>query len=310
VISLEPELHTLRGTIGDRAADLLIARERREVFSLYPEVRLLAWAGAMLLATAAGIILKDNYERIGPHAIAVLIALVAAACYIWTWRRRSRASIADDSVLLLGALLVSADVAFIESQFHLLGDAWYRHFLIVAVVHGLGAYLYGSRALLTLSIIAGAAWLGIEQGTINTLDTTQFSIRASLCGALLLLWRAVNRRPEFAVTFEHFAANFFLLAAMARTDDGGIEQAIACLATIAVAALVIVWGFRTRREAFVLYGFVYAVIAADVLLLERVKDEAITFLIVLVSMIAAIALLLFIHARFDQLGPERPSHER
>jgi hypothetical protein len=303
VISLEPELHTLRDRLGDRAADLLIARERREVFSLYPEIRLLAGAGAMLLATAAGIILKDNYERIGPVAIALFIALVAAACYVWTWRRRSRASIADDSVLLLGALLVSADVAFIESQFHLLGDAWYRHFLIVAVAHGIGAYLYRSRALLTLSIVAMAAWLGVEQTALHTPDPTELAFRALGCASVVAIWWKLNRHPAFTETLEHFGANFLLLSGFVLLFDPGTRTA-GCGLTILFAAMIVVWGFKTRRETFVLYAFVYAVIAADVLLLDNVREEALIFLILLVSMIAAIVTLLFIHARFNALRAE------
>src|SRR6185369_3447295 len=112
MLSYEPELESLRPHLGDRAADVLIARERREVFSIYPELRLASWAGVMLLTTAAGIVLKNNLDRIGPLALAVAMGLAAAACYGWVWWRRSRASLVDDYVLLLGALLLSADVGF------------------------------------------------------------------------------------------------------------------------------------------------------------------------------------------------------
>jgi Predicted membrane protein (DUF2157) len=303
VISLEPELHASRDTLGERATTLLIERERREVLSLYPEIRLLAWGGAMLLATAAGIVLKDNYQRIGPIAVATLIGVIAAACYVWTWRRRTHASIADDSVLLLGALLVSADVAFVESQFHLLGDAWYRHFLIVAVVHGLAAYLYGSRALLSLSVVAVASWLGVEHTAFHTPDPTELSLRALGCVSVVVVWWKLNRRPDFAGTLEHFAAHFLLLSGFVRLFDPETRTA-GCVLTIISAAMIMGWGFKTRRESFVLYAFVYAVIAADVLLLSNVRNEALIFLIVLISMIAAVATLLFIHARFGKLSGE------
>ena len=162
MLSLEPELESIRPLLGDSLTDALVARERREVVSLQPELRLLAWGGAMLLATAAGIVLKNNVERLGPRALALLIALAAAGCYAFVWWRRANQSVLDDYILLLGALLVSADVAFIESQFHLLGDVWHRHFLIVAVLHGITAYVFNSRGLLSLAITALAAWLGVE----------------------------------------------------------------------------------------------------------------------------------------------------
>jgi hypothetical protein len=61
------------------------------------------------------------------------------------------------------------------------------------------------------------------------------------------------------------------------------------LITIVVAAIVIAWGVRTRRESFVLYAIVFAVVAADVLV------DALFFTVV--STIGAIAALIAIHSR-------------
>lgn len=295
----------MRDALSTRAIDFLLTRERREHFSVHPEVRICAWLGAMLLATAAGIVLKNNFERIGPIGIAALVAILAAGCYVWTWRRRTRSSIADDSVLLLGALLLSADVAFIESQFHLLGDAWYRHFLIVAVAHGIGAYLYNSRALLTLSIVALAAWMGIEQSTFHRIDAQEFSLRCIGMASLLGIWWRVNRRSEFTSTLELFFANFLLLAFFANMFEER-TRLFGCGMTIVSAMMVMRWGFRTRRESFVLFAFVYAVIAVDVLLVDLFSgQDAVVFLVLLVSSIAAIIALIFIHARFRELADAR-----
>jgi len=307
VLSLEPELHALRPLLGATAADALIARERREVFSVRPEVRIIAWGGAMLLATAAGIVLKNNLDRVGPLALAALMAIAAAGCYAWVWWRRSRASLADDYVLLLGALLVSGDVAFIESQFHLLGSNWYRHYLLLAIVHAAGAYLYRSRVLLTLSITAMAAWLGIEQrpfGFLGPIDARELALRSAAGLAVMLMARSANARlagrQEFTPVFEHFAANFAFGAGFALMTEGATRVA-GCLLVLAVAAAVIYWGFRTRREAFVLYAFVFGVIALDVFLLDRLGDGGLMFLILVVSTIAAIGALFAIHSRFREV---------
>jgi hypothetical protein len=301
MLSFEPELERLRQTLGDATADALIARERREVFSVHPELRIASWAGAMLLATAAGIVLKNNLDRIGPLALAVLIALAAAACYAWTWRQRQRASVIDDAILLLGALLVSADVAFIETQFDLLGEAWHRHFLIVAVLHGVAAYLYRSRALLSLAIAAAAAWLGVRDGFEILDNAIDYALRAAAASALVLAWRRVNRRDEFHGTLEHFAALFALLAGFALMFDYS-SRTLGCLATMVIATLIIAWGFRTRRESFVFYAFLAGVVAIDVLLIDAVNEAAIGFFIIVISMIAAIATLIVIHAKFRELS--------
>ena len=303
MISFEPELERLRPILGDAVTNTLLVRERREVFSVYPELRIAAWVGAMLVATAAGIVLKNNLDRIGPLALAVLIGLAAAACYAWVvWRRRpgGETSIVDDYVLLLGALLVSADVGFIEQQFKLLGDAYARHFLFLAIVHGFTAYVFNSKMVLSLSISALATWLGVEWKTNEPWD---LSARSFFFAALLVVWRVIDARlrsqTEFSRLFEHFAANFAIWGGIAWIIH---ETRPGCLVTIAIAAVVIAWGFRTRTESFVLYGFIYAVIAADILLVATLKDEGLAFLIIVVSSIAAIAALIVIHGRFKRMA--------
>ena len=297
MLSLESELESLRPLLGDARTNALIARERREVFSVYPELRIAAWLGAALLAAAAGILLSKNLERIGPLALAILIAVAAAACYVWTWLRRARASVVDDYILLLGALLVSADVAFVEAQFHLFDGAWKRHLFILAVVHAIGAYAYGSRMLLSFSIVALAGWIGFDDDR----SYRELWIPALITAAVLIVWREVDRRwrgPAFSRTFEHFAANIALAGAFTRLVD---DEVVGGLLTLAIAAAVIAWGFRTRSEPFVLYGFVYAVIAVDALLIELLfSGETAALLVIIVSMIASIAALIALHTRFRE----------
>jgi len=298
VFSLEPELEALRPRLGP-LTNALIARERREVFSVYPELRIAGWLGATLLAAAAGVLLKNNLDRIGPVALAIGIGVAAVACYAWTWIRRKRASVVDDYVLLLGALLVSTDVAFIEAQFHVFGDAWNRHLLLLTVVHGLGAYFYRSRVVLSLAIASLSAYFGFGRNT----EFANTPLSAFELAALLVAWRAVDRaaRPEttFSRTFEHFAANAALIGGLTLMEDG--DPGAAGIVTILLAVSVVWWGFRTRHEPFVLYGVVYGVIAIDWMILEGFDyRDAVAFVVILISMIAAIAGLILLHARFKE----------
>ena len=302
MLSYERELESIRPILGDALTTDLVARERRELVSLQPELRLLGWSGAMLLATAGGIVLKNNVDRIGPLALALMMAVAALACYAFVWWTRRDASLLHDYVLLLGALLLSADIAFVESQFHLLGEAWHRHFLIVAVLHGIAAYRFNSRVLLSLAITAVAAWLGVERsGAFGTMGGEELSLRAFTAAAAVLAWRAANRRADFTRVFEHFAANLVALGALCLLEPD--ETLIAgALLLIAIGAAIVWWGFRVRAEPFVLYGFVYAVIGADVLLIELVSNDVFTFFVVALSMIAAIITLVILHARFTEMS--------
>ena len=218
------------------------------MFSLHPELRILSWGGAMLLATAAGMVLKNNLDRIGPLALAVLMGIAAATCYAFVWWRRARPSVVHDYVVLLGALLISADVAFIESQFHLLGSAWHRHFLILAIVHGAAAYLFRSRLVLSLSIVAVTAWLGVREKPFR--NATDYAMRAFACAALLLMWRrractmgrtAARLRPGLRTLRRQHR-----LRRHDRADVRRRHAPLACLFMLVVAAAVII-GASTRN---------------------------------------------------------------
>ena len=267
------------------------------MFSLYPEVRVMAWLGVMLIATGAAILIKQN---LNPRGLSILLGLAAIACYAWAVWRRSRTSLIDDSILLVGALLLSADIAYIESQFHVLDRGWPRHFLIVAVVHGVGAYFFRSRTLLSLSIAAVAAWFGVERRGVFDVANAETAVRALLCAGFVLLWRFADARAwasPFIRVFEHFAANLALFAgvSLAMRDQTRIAGVVL---TLAVAAIVIAYGFRERSEPFVLYAYCYAVFAIDVLVMDTIRDETLSSLFLVVSSIAAIVGLFMLHARF------------
>lgn len=288
MLDFSPEIDRLRPHLGDRAADDLIARERREVFSIYPEVTVAAWVGALLLAAAAGVFIAENFDRLDRVAIAVILGAAAAACYFAAWRTKS---IVGDYVLLLGALLVSADVGYVEQQFDVFGPSGVRHLLLLAIFHALTAYRFDSRLVLSTSLVSLAAWMGLDRNLSG--EPLDYALRAFGCAAIVLVWRALNRRAAFARVFEHFAATLALTGGLLLVDE---SVHLGAAVTTAVAAAVIAWGFRTRVEAFVLYAFVAAVIANTMLAIRYGDDE----LVVLLAMLLAIPTLVMIHRRFQR----------
>src|SRR5438128_963094 len=155
----------------------MLAGERRDIVPIGNELRTLAWLGVMLIATGVGIVVKKHFDQIGPLSIAIVIGLAAISCYSFSvWRRASARRVPAEAgtytlteyIVLLGALLISADVAFIETQWHLLGSEWQRHFLLLAILHAIAAYWFTAKPVLTLSITALAAWLGIERNSTHS----------------------------------------------------------------------------------------------------------------------------------------------
>lgn len=286
------------------AADRLLPLERREVFSIYPELRVMSWGGVMLIVAGVGVLISKNLDRIGPVLLATAIAVAAAGCYAYAaWRRKATAhSLVDDFVLLLGALLLSADIGYIESQFHLLDHGWPRHFLIMAVVHGVTAYLFDSRTLLSLSISSLTAWLGVESRPETIFNaSTETAVRMFLCAVVVLTWRFVDSKQRQSRTFEpvfdHFAANLALIGALVLTFDGD-TRTVGTLLTLILAAVVIAYGIRTHSESFVLYAYVYAVLAIDIFVLDVLSGTTEILLFIVFSTTVAIVGLFALHARF------------
>jgi hypothetical protein len=306
------------------------------------------WAGVMLIATGVGVIVSKNLDRIGPLAIAIAIAAAAIACYAYCeWRRRKshaaafKPSMADDYVLLLAALLASADVGFIEHQWHLLGADWQRHFLFLAVLHGVTAYIFASRTILSLSISALAAFLGIERN-IDTLfnSTVDMALRAFACAGIVFAWRMIDvflrtrarstdsqsvarstdsqsvpssetdrmrvaapssDRAEipFSPVFDHFATNLAFWGALILGGDAS-TWLIGCLLALVFAFVSARHGVKTDEELFVIYAWVYGVIAIDMLVFHIVKEPVLFSLFAIFSTTGAIVGLFIIHMRMRE----------
>jgi hypothetical protein len=299
VLSLEPEL----AAIDDATASPLIAIERRDVVSIYPELRLLTWAGVMLISWGVGLYISKHLDDIGPLAIAAGIGIAAIACYVWSfWKRSRQAALVDDYVLLLAALLASADVGYIEYHYQLLGSSWPRHFLFLAVLHAATAYLFKSRFVLSLSVGALAAWLGIERRSVDAIfdAPVETAGRAFVCAAIVIAWRfvdrAMRRDTTFSSLFDHSAANLAFWGALTLAAHKETRP-LGCAIAIALAVASMIYGQRTHQGTFVIYAWVYGTIAIDIAVCSAISEEALIALYLLFSTVAAIIGLFVSHAR-------------
>jgi hypothetical protein len=302
MFSVAPEIVALRdsGAITADQALPLIARERREIVSIYAELRFLTWAAVMLIVTGVGVLVKNHLNEIGPLAIALAIALGAAGCYAWAaYKHKREASLVDDYILLLAALLLSADLGYIEHTWHLLGANWKDHLLILAVIHAVTAYIFDSRLVLSVALTSLAAWLGVQR-SLDTLfgSSSDTAFRAFICAAIVFAWRLLDaryrKRRTFATLFDHYAANLAFWGALILTGDQELRL-LGCTITVALAAASAVYGLKTRSEMFLIYACIYGVIALDIAVALLIPPLASLF--IMMSSITAIVALFVIHAR-------------
>jgi Predicted membrane protein (DUF2157) len=315
VHTLELELRTLHaeGSIDDATAARALARDRREVFSLHHELRATLYAGVLLVMAGVGIILARNLERIGPLTVVLAIAIAAAACAVPAVRAKAVGrplTVASDYLLLLAALLVSADLAYAERQFTLLGPLWSWHLLLLAAVHAAIAYSFASPLVLAASLAALAGWFGVG-GTLGgalllTGSTPALGARALLCAAVIAAWRYADRRrrpdSRFSDVFDHFAANLAFWGAIAWcAERPWLAAGLPLLAVLAWASVR--RGLDTGREAFLVYGIVYAAIGLCAAVAPRLHGMTTALGFVLVVVCAAAATLWQLRRRLRQPDP-------
>lgn len=250
-----------------------LAREAwGDLVSISGEIRVVLWAGVSLLTTAVGLLVKENYERIGPVAIAVALALVAAACLFVAWRKAPPFSwgevpsphVAFDALLVLGLLIASADLAFIEWKFTPLGAEWPWHLLLVALAALALAIRHDSRVLFSLALSTFAAWRGISAGrALQALDGGATPVRINLlvCGLLFLALGEAFRRFDRKAHFEPAAAHagwFLFLAALASGIDSDLSGALHASLLLATGGLLGFLAWRGRRFSLFALGAIGA----------------------------------------------------
>jgi len=315
VHTLEPEFRALHaeGVIDDTMAARALARDGGQVFSVHAELRATLYAGVLLVMSGVGMILARHLEKIGPLGIVAAIALAAVACAVPALRARRAGRMpgtAAEYLLLLGALLASADLAYAERQFALLGPLWSWHLLLLAVVHAAIAYAFASPLVLAASLTALAGWFGVG-GTLGDAlhvshSTPELGGRALACAALIVGWRYADHRARpgsrFTDVFDHFAANLAFWGAIAWClESPWLYAGLALLAALAFASVR--RGLGTGRESFLVYGVVYAAIGLGAAITPQLDGLTVQLGFALIVVCAAAATLWHLRRRLREPAP-------
>lgn len=289
MLDLSPEITSLedRALINREAAAKLRADQSAAHFSLWPELRFVTWAGVISIITGAGLVLKEYAYVVGDVVLASIVLVLALACYYAGWRAReaSPRSLMFEYLPLLGALLLSADVAFLESRYHVFDEHWRWHLLLLAALHGAVAYALHHKAVFSLAIFSIAGWAGVDQDGAFWGEALENATTLLKAGAVTLLVAIVHRIAlekwqEFRSTAEGFAAHLLVLGALFLSFDEKWRWPGVVL-TVALSVTMFWWGWRERREGFVVFAAVYAAIAMESAIIELLDEEVLQTLFVL-----------------------------
>lgn len=237
------------------------------------EIRALLYGGVLLLASGVGLLLAEHHRQIGPLAIAAAVALAGGGCLWWvaraappfSWDEVPAPSLAFDYVLLLGLLLLAADIGYVEAQLALLGPRWPHHLLVVGVGYLAAAYRWDSRIALGLALSSLAAWAGVSLGLAATAWPGRLlsgspwmasGLRATAValGLLYLGAAALSVRRARKAHFEEIygAAGLLLLlgALLSGVLDGGRSWPVWLVLLLVAAALAIRTSLSLGRSLY------------------------------------------------------------
>jgi len=264
-----------KGVLSEPVATALAAPARGDLLSVRNELRVLLYGGVLLVTAGVGIFLQENHRRLGPALIASLIGAFAALCLLYAWKRSAPFSweraasphVASDYLLLLSMLLFGSDLAYVETQFRLLGPRWPYHLLVVAVLCLAAAYRFDSRAVLTLALTSFAAWRGVAVGWPGSGPggSAASAVRANaiVCGVLYVALGALSVRARRKAHFEAVwvAAGLLLMFGGilpgALLDSGAWPLWEAVLAIVSAAVIAVAYRLRRPLDFAIALAAVY-----------------------------------------------------
>ncbi len=306
--------------LSEAQSSLFLRVARRELVSARMELRMALYTGVLLIASGVGIFLKENHERIGPTAIAVLIGAVAAVCFFYVFRRSPSFSwrpvvsphLAVDYLLLLGVLLLASDLAYVEAQFKVLGPHWAYHLLVISLIYFAAAYRFDSRAVLSLALTSFAAWRGVSVNFPfeSLLGGKSAVVRANAlsCAALFLAGAVASVHWRRKAHFEPVWATLGLLLLFGGLlsgvfQGGGTAWLLWVVLLSPIAAAVIGVAYRKGRSLYFAIGVVAAYLGVLRLLWEPLGDAvAAYFVFTALSSLAVLVFLFFTHRRMKEVS--------
>lgn len=295
---------------------------RGELVSLSPVLHALLYGGVVAITGGVGLLLKEQVDDLGPLTIALLIGAAALACLGWVARvapgyapgQVEAPHFAFDYILLLGALLLAADLAWCEWRFTALGENWAWHLLTVSLLYGSLALRFDSRVLFSLALTSFAAWRGVAVFSVEQAlfgwagNALAARLNGLACGLLflatgqLLVRRPVKPHFEPIATFTGWGLVLLAVAGGTATGSG----AAVWLHRVALLALGLLLASRSLapgRFGLFVMGVLAAYAGFLACTLPWIGSGAVSTLYVAASAVGLLVLLLRVRARRGRAPP-------
>jgi len=199
------------------------------------------------------------------------------------------------------------DIAYIETQFHVLGDAWKNYLLISVVLFFFLAYRFDNRLVLSLALSSLATWFGFTLSAHRLFSFAEYYRIYAIMYAMIVLgvgffaYRLAVKKHFFDI-YLNFTIHFLCIALLAGVAEYGIVSLYfpAMILTCAVLAL---YATRVRKFIYMLYAVIYGYVGFSIVMIDWIHRE--TFLIFAYFIITSLLVIGFIfkmsrHFKEDQ----------
>jgi hypothetical protein len=220
------------GIINQEQLEKITTHETTKPMSLHWELRTILYLGVLLFTSGIGILIYKNIDTIGHQAILGLILACTAACFYYAHKLRLPYSNQEvkhtspffDYVILLGCLLFSIFIGYLQFQYTVFGLHYGFATLLPTLVFFACAYVFDHKGLLSLGISGLAAWAGFTVTPFQLLVANDFSSTAIIFTAIILglllvgvayLSAVKSIKKHFAHTYNQFAINMLCIATLA-----------------------------------------------------------------------------------------------
>jgi hypothetical protein len=310
VIALLKEMHQA-GELSAGQLDALTEIHLKKRYSVHRELRVAIYVGVLLISAGVGLTIKQYFAQLGDIAIIGSLTIGALAAFLYCFLKGGpyssdeveSPSILFDYVLFFGCTLYAADIGYIETQFHVLGDSWHNYLLVSAALFFFLAYRSDNRLVLSMALSTLVAWFGFQLSLRFLYFQNYYRESAIAYSLITFAAGSLSHRLAIKKHFFDIYLNFtvhFLLAALL---TGVVEYRFSSwhLPAMAVSiAAVAVYSMRTRRFLYMLYAILYGYVCLSVVALDFFHGTAEMYLYGIVSSLTVIGLILFLSRRFKE----------
>jgi hypothetical protein len=298
------------GEISGAQCDVLSALVRKDRFSVFVELNTLLYLGVLSFVAGVGWSVATYSARLGDAAILVFLTCLFGwslyYCFTralpYSHQQQDQPGLAFDYVLYLGCLILSIELAYLQSRIHPVQLNWDHSLLLASAVFFALAYRFDNRLVLSLALSSLGAWCGVRVshfgqhlGGSLRMYALAYGTIVAVAGTML---HSAAIKKHFLEAYLHIAANvlFFALLSGVATDD----WLFYLLALLGLAGLAIVEGVRFKRFVFVVYGVVFGYVGISIRVLIPMNAFTPVLAYLVVSGTIVIVTLVVLARRFGR----------